>query len=87
MRIAFDLDGVLADLHRTFVATALQLFPELDASALSSPDAGASPPTGIPGSEIPAEPDESSLKRPLSPRKGRQSGGTWPPWQLLGNPV
>jgi len=68
MRIAFDLDGVLADLHRSFVATALQLFPELDASALSSPDAGASPPTGVPGSEPPVEPDDA-LKRPLSQRK------------------
>jgi len=67
MRIAFDLDGVLADLHRTFVATALELFPELDATALSSPQAGASPPTGVPGSEAPGEPEEASLK--LSPRK------------------
>jgi hypothetical protein len=69
MRIAFDLDGVLADLHRSFVATALELFPELDASAISSPEAGASPPTGVPGSEAPPEPDEGSLKKPLSPRK------------------
>ena len=69
MRIAFDLDGVLADLHRTFAATALELFPELDASALTSPDAGASPPTGVPGSEPPAEPEETSLKKPLTPRK------------------
>jgi hypothetical protein len=68
MRIAFDLDGVLADLHRSFVATALQLFPELDASALSSPDAGASPPSGVPGSEPPVE-LEDSLKKPLSQRK------------------
>jgi hypothetical protein len=69
MRIAFDLDGVLADLHRTFAAAALELFPELDASALTSPDAGASPPTGVPGSEPPAEPEENSLKKPLTPRK------------------
>lgn len=30
MRIAFDLDGVLADLHTPFVKTALRLFPELE---------------------------------------------------------
>jgi len=68
VRIAFDLDGVLADLHKAFVAKAIELFPELDASALSSSDAGASPPTGVPGSE-PPEADEGSLKRPLSQRK------------------
>jgi hypothetical protein len=69
MRIAFDLDGVLADLHRAFAAAALQLFPGLDASAISSPQAGASPPTGVPGAEAPGEPEEASLIKPLSPRK------------------
>jgi len=68
MRIGFDLDGVLADLHKTFVATAIELFPELDASALASPEAGASPPTQVPGSD-PIAPEEASLKRPLSQRK------------------
>src|SRR5688572_30042172 len=44
MRIAFDLDGVLADLHTEFMRTALALYPELDRSAIAAPDVGASPP-------------------------------------------
>ena len=46
MRVAFDLDGVLADLHGPFVQTALRLFPELDAAALRGADVAASPPMG-----------------------------------------
>jgi hypothetical protein len=38
MRVAFDLDGVLADLHTPFVRTALQLFPELEQAAVESGD-------------------------------------------------
>ena len=44
MRIAFDLDGVLADLHGSFANAAIQLFPELDRSIVGSPEIGASPP-------------------------------------------
>jgi len=44
MRIAFDLDGVLADLHTPFAETAVKLFPELDAAVMDRPDVGASPP-------------------------------------------
>lgn len=44
MRIAFDLDGVLADLHTAFTRTALTLYPELDRSAIAAPEVGASPP-------------------------------------------
>ena len=44
MRIAFDLDGVLADLHGSFANTAIRLFPELDRSIVGSPEIGASPP-------------------------------------------
>jgi hypothetical protein len=44
MRIAFDLDGVLADLHAPFVRAAALLFPELDAAAIGTADVGASPP-------------------------------------------
>ena len=45
MRIAFDLDGVLADLHEPFVQAAIRLFPELDAATIGAADIGASPPT------------------------------------------
>ena len=34
MRIAFDMDGVLADLHTAFIRAAVELFPELDPAAL-----------------------------------------------------
>ena len=43
MRIAFDLDGVLADLHEPFVREAIKLFPELDAAKIGAADIGASP--------------------------------------------
>lgn len=48
MRIAFDLDGVLADLHTPFVRTATRLFPELDPAAIGAADVGASPPADDP---------------------------------------
>lgn len=51
MRIAFDMDGVLADLHTRFVQTALKLFPELDRAAMAAPEVGASPPASEPASE------------------------------------
>ncbi len=36
MRVAFDLDGVLADLHGAYSRTARELFPGLDAGLLAS---------------------------------------------------
>lgn len=44
MRLGCDLDGVLANLHGAFVSTALELFPDLDRSAIDTPTVGASPP-------------------------------------------
>lgn len=38
MRIAFDLDGVLADLHSHFVRAALTLYPELEPATVESGD-------------------------------------------------
>jgi len=46
MRLGCDLDGVLADLHGAFVATALDLYPELDRRVIEAPEVGASPPHG-----------------------------------------
>jgi len=43
MRVGFDLDGVLADLHGAYARTARELFPALDAAVLASPSTGASP--------------------------------------------
>lgn len=46
MRLGCDLDGVLADLHGAFVATAIELYPELDRTVIEAPEVGASPPDG-----------------------------------------
>ena len=43
MRIAFDLDGVLADLHEPFARTAVRLFPHLEQTAIGATDIGPSP--------------------------------------------
>ena len=58
MRIAFDLDGVLADLHTPFTEAAVRLFPELDRPAMRSPDVGASP---DPRDEADREPEAPSV--------------------------
>jgi hypothetical protein len=47
MRIAVDLDGVLADFHTPFVRTAIRLFPDLDPNLIASADVGASPPADV----------------------------------------
>jgi hypothetical protein len=76
MRIAFDLDGVLADLHTPFVTTALKLFPELDAAAIRTADVGASPPVE-PDSEAPAA-DLAAVPSLVSrPVNRRQAEGIW----------
>jgi hypothetical protein len=60
MRVAFDLDGVLADLHAEFARTALRLFPELDARTVTSPEVGSSPPEDVAGEEPGQEPGSES---------------------------
>ena len=71
MRLGCDLDGVLANLHGAFVATAIELFPELDRAAIEAPTVGASPPVDHPhhdGTEdAPAAPAETDLI--VSPRQ------------------
>jgi hypothetical protein len=54
MRIAFDLDGVLADLHSQYVRAAVSLFPELDRAALES----APPGTEVPAADTPSEAED-----------------------------
>ena len=63
MRIAFDLDGVLADLHTPFVAAALKIFPRSIERRWDPPDVGASPPSGD------AEPaaDDADAEAPAVP--------------------
>jgi hypothetical protein len=71
MRIAFDLDGVLADLHTAYVRAALMLFPDVNPALVASASAGASPPTdeGTPHPDIPVAPVERHPD--LSPRQAR----------------
>jgi phosphoglycolate phosphatase-like HAD superfamily hydrolase len=77
MRVAFDLDGVLAELHEPFVRAAVTLFPELDRAAIKSADIGASP-------DDPEDPDAASdaiteVPSPPSdvPLTPRQSDAVW----------
>jgi hypothetical protein len=78
MRIAFDLDGTLADLHTPFARTALQLFPALDPSVVARPQVGASPPDaedpGADDTAAAADTPGTGLELPLS---GQQAGAVW----------
>jgi hypothetical protein len=76
MRIAFDLDGVLADLHTPFVRAATRLFPELDPAVIGAADVGASPP---PDSDPMAEEPQDSLAPPVQhvALTRRQSEAVW----------
>ena len=77
MRLAFDLDGVLADLHTAFARTAISLYPELDRSSITPPQVGASPPVD----EGEGEGDESEapalLDAVLAPLDRRQQDAVW----------
>jgi hypothetical protein len=76
MRIAFDLDGVLADLHTPFVRAATRLFPELDPAVIGAADVGASPP---PDSDPMAGEPQDSLAPPVQhvALTRRQSEAVW----------
>src|SRR4051794_15679726 len=89
MRIAFDLDGVLADLHTPFVRTAARLFPELDPQIIGAADVGASPPADddpstdeSEGQLAPALP-QVSLSRRQSDRVWREIAGSENFWETL----
>ena len=75
MRIAFDLDGVLADLHAPFVRKVKELFPEIDSKAVGAADVGASPPDD----ERPEETREDVPPLPVrpTPLTRRQSDAVW----------
>jgi 5' nucleotidase, deoxy (Pyrimidine), cytosolic type C protein (NT5C) len=75
MRIAFDLDGVLADLHGAFAEAAHKLFPELDSAAIGSPEVGSSPPDAETETALkPSVPISRASDIPLTPR---QSDAVW----------
>jgi len=73
MRIGFDLDGVLADLHGVFARKARALFPELESSALESQDAASSPP----GEDDDAPSEDVPDPRPLPQLTAQQSRAVW----------
>lgn len=77
MRIGFDMDGVVADLHQTFARAALRLFPDLDAAAVASAVVGASPPDGE-AADPEQVPGEAPAKtRPAFALNRRQNSAIW----------
>jgi hypothetical protein len=76
MRIAFDLDGVLADLHGPFVRTVERLFPQIDPTAIRTADIGASPPDEQPDDSVEEVPSLPAPTRPV-PLTRRQSDAVW----------
>lgn len=73
MRIAFDMDGVLADLHVAYVRAAVALFPELDAKALESP----APRDTVKVGDAPEDPDEAPEALAGVRLNRRQSQAVW----------
>jgi hypothetical protein len=72
MRIGFDLDGVLADLHSAYARVALRLFPELDPSAIASADAGSSPPPAEEDATDPEDDVDTGISLALSRQQNSQ---------------
>ena len=75
MRIAFDLDGVLADLHGAFAEATHKLFPELDSREIASPEVGASPPDEE--SATAPKPSVPVLRTSDVPLTPRQTDAVW----------
>ena len=88
MRIAFDMDGVLADLHTAYMQTALKLFPHLDHAAIAMPDVGASPPDGQTLTHDPDLPDPAAANVVVNRRQSeaiwKHLGGIDNFWETLG---
>ncbi len=75
MRVGFDLDGVLADLHLPFVKAAIRLFPDLDPTVIKSADIGASP-TDDQAPDA-TTPSVSSAQETRVPLTRQQSDAVW----------
>ena len=87
MRIAFDMDGVLADLHTAYVQAALKLFPHLDRAAIAMPDVGASPPddqAALHDPELPDPAADVTVNRGQSEAIWNYLGSIENFWQTLG---
>jgi phosphoglycolate phosphatase-like HAD superfamily hydrolase len=86
MRLAFDMDGVLADLHTAYTQAALKLYPELDRAAIATADVGASPPESDDASADPDVPDPAAsfaVSRRQSEAIWKHLGGVENFWQTL----
>lgn len=73
LRIAFDMDGVLADLNRALVREAERLFPELDTRPPASPPAPDAPPADPQA----LEPDPVEVAPPSLALTSRQERTLW----------
>lgn len=70
MRLGFDLDGTVADLHSALTLEARRLFPDIDPSAIPNSAAPTSGPTPETGSEAQsAQPEEALSFGSLSQRQ------------------
>ena len=89
MRIAFDLDGVVADLHTAYAQAALRVFPELDPKAVTSPEIGASAPdpeldrAEEPAAAVMPAPEALALTREQSDAVWRQLAAVENFWETL----
>jgi hypothetical protein len=77
VRIGFDLDGVLADLHTAFVQAAIRLFPELDPTAIGSGDVGSSPPDPADAEAGETTGDETATPAGDVPMTRQQTDAVW----------
>ena len=77
MRVGFDLDGVLADLHAAFVQAAIRLFPELDPAAIGSADVGSSPPDAADAKGGETADDETATPAGDVPMTRDQTDAVW----------
>jgi hypothetical protein len=87
MRIAFDLDGVLADLHSAFSRAAISLFPDLDPALVAGADVGSSPPVEESDATETGVEAGSAVSMPVTRRQSeaiwRQLGQTENFWEGL----
>ena len=84
MRIAFDLDGVLADLHTPFVRTALQLVPDLESTVVEAGDpAGEGEPGASEDDDVPPVLPGINLNRRQSDTVWRHLANTENFWETL----
>jgi hypothetical protein len=74
VRVAFDLDGVLADLHEPFARVAARLFPDVDPARVGAEDIGASPEDETARDHDPATPPSVSASLVLT---SAQSDAVW----------